>query len=189
MPVVGRIYQIVDPTRLRARRQAVEGGAALEVWPDVFEPDTCWLTGEAWAKLAPPPAEPRPPVRRVLDGEAIPVLFPGEVVAPESLPEPDSVRARLLARHGIAALWVPPGEVGPQVLDTAVGPQDLFFFLRRVGAPQAHLWRLFRSRYDARGFLGRRYPGDPRVDAWVARLPYEDFDALVAGASLAPPGA
>lgn len=187
MPVMGRIYQVVDPTRLRARRQAVEGGAALEVWPDVFEPDTCWLTEDAWTRLA-PPSGPRPAVRRVIDGDAVPVLFAGEVVGRESLPEPDSVRARLLSRRGIAAFWIPPDEVGPQVLETAVGPQDLFFFLKRAGAPQVHLWRLFRSRYDARGFLGRRYPGDPRVDGWIARLPYEDFDALVAGASVGPPG-
>src|SRR5919106_1771755 len=98
---MGRIYQVVDPTRLRARREAVPGGGAREV--------------------------------------------------------------------------------GPEVFDTAVGPQDLFFFLRRPGREPSHLWRLFRSRYDARGFLGRRYPGDPRVDTWMAALPYEDFDALVAG--------
>ncbi len=184
---MGRIYQVVDPTRLRARRQAVEGGAALEVWPDVFEPDTCWLTEEAWTRLAPPPPGLRPAVRRVIDGDAVPVLFAAEVVARESLPELDSVRARLLSRRGIAAFWIPPGEVGPQVLETSVGPQDLFFFLKRPGAPQAHLWRLFRSRYDARGFLGRRYPGDPRVDEWVGRLRYEDFDTLAAGASVVPP--
>ncbi len=182
---MGRIYQVVDPTRLKARRLAVEGGAALEVWPDLLEPDTCWLTEAAWATLAPPPPAAAPPVRLVIDGDQVPILVPGEVVGRESLPEPDSVRARLLARRGIAAFWIPPDEVGPQVVETAVGPQDLFFFLKRVGAPQAHLWRLFRFRYDARGFLGRRYPGDPRVDEWLTRLPHEDFNALVRAAAVA----
>ena len=178
---MGRIYQVVDPTRLRARREAVPGGGALEVWPDVFDRDACWLVEAAWGRLAPPEPAAAPPVRRVVEGDRVPVLFPAAVVGADSLPDPDAVRARVLSRHGMAAFWVPPGEVGPQVLDTAVGPQDLFFFLRRPGREPSHLWRLFRSRYDARGFLGRRYPGDPRVDTWMAALPYEDFDALVAG--------
>ncbi len=178
---MGRIYQIVDPTRLRARREADPAGRALEVWPDVFEPEACWLVEAAWLALR--PAEDAPSVRRILDGDRVAVIFPAEVVAADSMPDADAVRARILARHGIGALWIPPGEVGPQLLETAVGPQDLFFFLRRAGAEQAHLWRLFRSRYDARGFLARRYPGDPRVEAWVAALPFEDFEALVAAGS------
>lgn len=178
---MGRIYQVVDPTRLRARREAVEGGGALEVWPDVFERDACWLVEAAWSRLAPSDPAAAPPVRRLVDGDRVPILFPAGVVGAESLPDPDAVRARVLSRHGIAAFWVPPGEAGPQVLDTAVGPQDLFFFLRRPGSARAHLWRLFRSRYDARGFLGRRYPSDARLEGWMAVLPYEDFDALVAG--------
>lgn len=178
---MGRIYQVVDPTRLRAQRERGPEGRVLEVWPDVFEPSTCWLVEEAWLALK--PAENAPPVRRVIDGERVPVLFPSsDVTRADSMPDLDAVRARLLARHGIAAFWIPPGEVGPQVLDTAVGPQDLFFFLKRAGAEEAHLWRLFRSRYDARGFLGRRYPGDPRVADWVAALPFEDFGALAAAA-------
>ncbi|HWP35785.1 MAG TPA: hypothetical protein VNM66_09325 [Thermodesulfobacteriota bacterium] len=183
---MGLIYQVLDPAGLRARRQAVEGGASLEIWLDVYEPGTCWLTEEAWTRLAPPPPA-APAICRVLDGERIPVLFPGEPPDDPSLPEPDAVRARLLSRHGIAAFWIPPEEVTPQLADPSTGPQDPFFFLKRVGAAQSHLWRLFRSRYDARGFLSRRYPGDPRVDAWLARLPYEDFDALVRAASVTPP--
>jgi hypothetical protein len=177
---MGRIYQVIDPTRLRAQRERAPEGRIVEVWPDVFEPEACWLVEAAW--LAVKPAGDPPPVRRVIDGDRVPVLFPGEVVGAgaDSMPEPDAVRARLLARHGIAAFWIPPGEVGPQVLDTAVGPRDLFFFLKRAGTDQAHLWRLFRSRYDARGFLARRYPADPRVDGWVAALPFDDFEALTA---------
>jgi hypothetical protein len=176
---VGRIYQLLDPTRLSARRAAVPGGRALEVWPDAYESAACWLVEAAWTALRPPAPGPAPPVLRVVDGDRVPVLFPAEVEAADSLPDRDAVRARVLARHGIGAFWIPPGEVGPQVIETAVGPQDLFFYLRRVGARQAHLWRLFRSRYDARGFLARRYPGDPRVEAWAAALPHEDFDALL----------
>lgn len=177
---MGRIVQVVDPGRLRARRDAAPGGRALEVWPDVYEPDACWLVEAAWEALRGAAPGPPPEVRRVVEGDQVPVLFPAEVVDADSLPESDAVRARLLARHGIAAFWVPPTEVGPQVVDTAVGPQDLFFHLRRVGSERAHLWRLFRSRYDARGFLGRRYPGDPRLEAWLAALPHEDFEALAA---------
>ncbi|HEX7127925.1 MAG TPA: hypothetical protein VF406_19385 [Thermodesulfobacteriota bacterium] len=175
---MGRIYQVIDPTRLRAQRERAPEGQVFEVWPDVFDPAACWLAEAAWLALR--PAEDPPPVRLVIEGERVPVLFPSEIVRADSMPELDAVRTRLLARHGIAALWIPPGEVGPQVLDTAVGPQDLFFFLKRAGTDEAHLWRLFRSRYDARGFLGRRYPGDLRVADWVAALPFEDFEALAA---------
>lgn len=182
---MGRIYQVVDPTRLRARREARADAPVLEVWPDVYEPDACWLVEAAWLALG--PAEAPPPVRRVIEGDRVPVLVPQEATGAESMPEPDAVRARLLSRHGAGAFWIPPGEVGPQVVETAVGPHDLFFFQKRAGTGQAHLWRLFRSRYDARGFLARRYPGDPRLEAWLAALPFEDFDELAAGAALPPP--
>lgn len=175
---MGRIVQVVDPARLRARREAVPQGRIVEVWADVFEPDACWLVESAFEALR--PADGVPPLRRVVDGERVPVLVPAEATSAESMPAADDVRARVLSRHGIAAFWIPPAEVGPQVLDTAVGPQDLFFFQKRAGAGESHLWRLFRSRYDARGFLARRYPGDPRVEAWLAALPYEDFAALTA---------
>lgn len=175
---MGRIVQVVDATRLRARREAVPEGRGLEVWADVFEPDACWLVEAAWDALR--PADGSPPLRRVVEGERVPILVPAEASSAESMPAADDLRARVLARHGIAAFWIPPAEAGPQVLETAVGPQDLYFFQKRAGSGESHLWRLFRSRYDARGFLTRRYPGDPRVEPWLAALPYEDFEALAA---------
>jgi hypothetical protein len=181
---MGRLYQVVDPSRLRARREAAPSGRGLEVWADVAEPETCWLVEAAWLALRETDAGPVPAVRRIVEGDEIPILFAADVVAPESLPNDDAVRARVLSRRGMAAFWVPPAEVGPQVQDTAVGPHDLFFYQKRLGAAQSHLWRLFRSRYDARGFLGRRYPGDLRVEGFLARLPHEDFDALVAAATV-----
>lgn len=53
---------------------------------------------------------------------------------------------------------------------------DAFFFLRRIGTDVNHLWRLFRSREDARWFVEKHLGGDPHARTWPDLLPAEDFE-------------
>ncbi len=165
----------------RARRDRaardLPKGQPVETWRDAFLPDLFWMGEETMAALDAGAADPLAAVARV-DEKAVPI-WQGTAEDAESLPPSRSIRTRTLAGHGIAVAWVGPLKGGVRLPHEPTGPEDAFFTLMRVGGSRNHLWRLFRSRADARRHVVAVLPGDPRAAAWAEGLPHEDYASLL----------
>lgn len=168
-----------------ARRQIQERwpGRYVEIWPDVFDEKLFWVGGSAKALLD----EVKVPhaVRLTVDEDRVPIFFgdraPG---APDVLPEAESVRARSLAGRGIGVALVEEGGSRPSVEPS--GPEDAYFFLSRPRAGRYFIWRLFRSKADAREFVRKHKVADADLEGWIASAPVETFEELVRPAGLRP---
>ena len=60
------------------------------------------------------------------------------------------------------------------------GPADPIFYLRRPGGAAAHIWRLFRTRPEARVYMAEYYGRDSEGRDWAEALPAETFEDLLA---------
>jgi hypothetical protein len=60
------------------------------------------------------------------------------------------------------------------------GPADPIFYLRRPGGTAAHIWRMFRTKPEARVYMAEYYGRDSEGRDWAEGLPVETFDALLA---------
>ncbi len=165
-----------------ARRQIQDRwpGKYFEIWPDVFEGTLFWVADGAKALLD----ELKVPyVVRFAVGDGQVPIFSGarSPDAADVLPEAASVRARTLAGRGIGVALVEEGSGRPSVEPS--GPEDAYFFLSRPGAGRYFVWRLFRSRDDAREFMRRHRVSDAELEAWLATASVDRFADLVAPAA------
>ncbi|MBI3989395.1 MAG: hypothetical protein HY347_07235 [candidate division NC10 bacterium] len=178
-----KIYRLGDAAEILKRKQAIPPGVPAQVWGDVLEqskvgllrlPKFFWVDEETKMVLD-GLGDPLKPLFAI-DGEKIPIFSLKPPEGREGYPSETSVRVRVIAGHGIGVAWLQcdPGEA--RLLHEPSSPRDAFFFLKRVGFHATHLWRLFRSREDARWFVNTYSPEDPQASTWPDLLPADDFE-------------
>ena len=116
----------------RQLRQVLKG-RYVEIWSDVFEEGIFWVADEA---------------RRALEEVKIPFKVTGRIPSdrvrvyyaphlqpdPESLPNENSVKARVLAGHGVGAVLFFIGDGQTMPPEEPTDPKDALFYLSKPGA-------------------------------------------------------
>jgi hypothetical protein len=198
---MGRVYLVCDRAEIDRRRRAGPG-ALIEVWPDLHAEDLFWLGDDATRRAAYAAEHRERPAgglfwigegtKVALDGigeplawdlavdeAAVPIHYGPRLADVDSLPSGDSVRARVLSAHGIAAVWATYDRFGARVGHEPRSPLDPLFYLRRPGGKTAHLFRAIETRREAVTVMAERLAGDPEAAGWAAALPAEDFADLL----------
>lgn len=200
---MGRIYLVAGRDEIDRRKPRAEPGHLIEAWQDLYSDEVFWLGDDEARRAAYASAVRATPrgdglfwigeqSKRVLDGvddplpfvlalseEVVPVYHGPRLTDVESLPSGESLRARVLSARGIAVVWATYGASGTRNEYQPAAPTDATFYLRRPRGRVAHLWRLFRTRTEARVWVGEHLADDADAQRWVAALPAEDFSALV----------
>jgi hypothetical protein len=115
-----------------------------------------------------------------VDAAAVPVYYGPRLSDVESLPLEESLRGRVLSARGIAVAWISYDQFGQRTVYEPTGPADPIFYLRRPGGTAAHIWRLFRTKQEARVYMAEYYGRDSEGRDWAETLPAETFDDLLA---------
>lgn len=208
---MGRIYLVSDRGEIDQRRRELPG-VLIEVWPDLHIGDLFWLGDDETRRVAyAADRREQPPgglfwlgeaSKAALDGvgrplawdlaidEAlVPIYYGPRLTDTESLPREDSVRARVLSAHAIAAVWATYDAFGVRVEHQPHSPLDASFYLRRPGGKIVHLFRALGTRAEAITVMTARASSDPEGTDWAEKLPAQDFADLVQRhASARPPG-
>jgi len=201
--LVGRLYLLADKPDIDRRRARVGPGVLVEVWQDLHATDIAWLWDDAARRDAYADRRSTPPTglfwlgeaaKRALDAAGdgpiphllavdeagVPVYYGPRLADVESLPGEESLRARVLSAHGIAAAWITRDQSGTRSDYEPATPADPIFLLRRAGSRAVHRWRLFRTKREAVVYLAEYYGKDPEAGQWAEALPVDDFDDLLA---------
>ena len=192
---MGRVYLVSDDGEIARRRRELSG-LFIEAWPDLFRGDLFWL-GDEEARRAAYSVERREPLPGALywvgegskaaldragqslawdlaiEETSVPIYYGPGLTENESLPAEDSVRARVLSAHGIAAIWTTYDASGARVEHRPTSPLDPLFHLRRPGGTTVHLFRTLTTRAEA---VKVAVAG---AADWAEKLPAEDFANLV----------
>ncbi|HUM17947.1 MAG TPA: hypothetical protein VL086_19820 [Candidatus Nitrosotalea sp.] len=175
---MSRVHLLTDAADVARCRKLVPPGRLLEAWPDLY------TTGHAWvgedARLLLETVGGAVPVALSVDAPAVPVYYGPRLQDVESLPLEDSLRARVLSAHGIAVAWITYDQLGQRTVYEPTGPADPIFYLRRPGGTAAHIWRLFRTKSEARVYMAEYYGRDSEGRDWAEALPAETFQDLLA---------
>jgi hypothetical protein len=153
-------------------------GRYVEVWSDVFEEGIFWVADEAKAALE----EVKIPFALLnrIAADRVKVFYAAHLQPdPASLPNEDSVRARVLAGHGIGAVLFFIGDGQQMPPEEPTNPKDALFYLSKPGAGHYYLWRLFRSKEDAEHFVAQKFKDDERAKSWVASIPVLAYGELL----------
>jgi len=175
---VARLHALPDAGEVARRRRRLPAGRLLEAWPDLYLAGQVWVGDEARALLE--EAGGPLPVTLSVDATAVPVYYGPRLSDVESLPLEESLRARVLSAHGIAVAWITYDQFGQRTVYEPTGPADPIFYLRRPAGTAAHVWRLFRTRAEARVYMAEYYGRDFEGRDWAESLPAETFDELLA---------
>ncbi len=175
---MARLHALSDAGEIARRRKLMPPGRLLEVWPDLYVTGRAWVGDEARALLE--AAGGALPVELSVDATAVPVYYGPRLSDVESLPLEESLRARVLSARGIAVAWISYDQFGQRTVYEPTGPADPIFYLRRPGGTAAHIWRLFRTKQEARVYMREYFGRDSEGRDWVETLPAETFDELVA---------
>jgi hypothetical protein len=205
---VGRVYLVSDHGEIARRRRALPG-RLIEVWPDLYLGDLFWL-GDDEARRAAYAVEHRQsgPDALYWVGEAskaaldevgrplawdlaieetsVPIYYGPGLTDTESLPSEDSVRARVLSAHGIAAIWATYDASGTRVEHHPTSPLDPIFHLRRPGGKIVHLFRALTTRAEAINVMVAGPSREPGASDWAQHLVAEDFEDLVRRHAMQP---
>jgi hypothetical protein len=197
---MGRVYLVSDDGEIARRRRERPG--LIEAWPDLYLGDLFWL-GDDEARRVAYSAERREPAPGALYwvGEAskvaldragpplawdlaieetsVPIYYGPGLTETESLPAEDSVRARVLSAHGIAAIWTTYDASGTRVEHRPTSPLDPIFPLRRPGGKTVHLFLALTTKAEAIGVMAGGPSPEPGASAWAEKLPAEDFADLI----------
>jgi hypothetical protein len=198
---MGRIYLVDEKEEIDRRRRLLGPALPVEVWQDLYTPDIIWLGDDARRRLAYGQEREGPrrgwfwmgeTSKRALDsvGEAltflaaveetaVPVYYGSRLTDVDSLPDEESLKARVLSAHGIGVAWVTYDQFGERNSYEPTAPTDATFFLRRPGSRAAHLWRLFRTGPEAVAFMAEHRATDPEALAWAKHLGAHDFSELL----------
>lgn len=175
---MARLHALADGSLVAPRRKLLPPGRLLEAWPDLYVRGQVWLGDEARALLE--SAGGALPMARSVDASAVPVYYGPRLQDVESLPLEESLRARVLSAHGIAVAWITYDQFGQRTSHEPTGPADPIFYLRRPAGTAAHVWRLFRTKAEARVYMAEYYGRDSEGRDWAEALPAETFDDLLA---------
>jgi hypothetical protein len=176
---MGRLFFVLDGQDMVRRRAKVPAGSVVEAWPDMAVGEgTFWVGEESKALLDGAGAQPM--VAEVtLPAEAVPIYYGPQLCDLESLPREESLRARVLSAHGVAAAWITLDRFGQRVTHQPATPSDPVFHLRRPGGGAGHVWRLFRGKSEAVAWMSGAYGADSEGADWARGLPADDFAALL----------
>ena len=175
---MARVHALPDAGEVAKRRKLLPPGRLLEVWPDLYVTGQTWVGDEARALLE---AAGGPlPVALSVDAAAVPVYYGPRLSDVDSLPLEESLRARVLSARGIAVAWISYDQFGQRTVYEPTGPADPIFYLRRPGGTTAHVWRLFRTKREARVYMAEYHGRDSEGRDWAETLPAETFDDLLA---------
>jgi hypothetical protein len=175
---VSVVHLLADGEEIARRRGLAPKDSVIEAWGDLYLPGLYWL-GEGSKALLDTLGPPLPS-QLSIPAEAIPVYYGPQLCDLESLPTEESLRSRVLSAHGIAVAWITLDRFGQRTSHAPASPLDAAFHLRRRGGGSGHLWRLFTAKTDAVGYLGEHYGRESEAAEWAAKLPVDDFDALLA---------
>lgn len=175
---MARVHALPDAGEVAKRRKLLPPGRLLEVWPDLYVPGRVWIGDEARALLE--TAGGALAVALSVDAAAVPVYYGPRMQDVESLPLEESLRARVLSARGIAVAWITYDQFGERTVYEPTGPADPIFYLRRPGGTTAHVWRLFRTKQEARVYMAEYHGRDSEGRDWAETLPAETFDDLLA---------
>lgn len=153
-------------------------GRYVEVWTDVFDEVIFWVTDEARAALE----EVKIPFTLLnqVPADRVKVFYAAHLKPdPASLPNEDSVRARILAGHGVGAILFFIGDGQQMPPEEPTSPKDALFYLSKPGAKYYYLWRLFRSKEDAEHYVIQKFKGDENARTWVTSIPVLAYGELL----------
>lgn len=171
------LHLVTDGAELARRRRLVPAGQLVEAWPDLVTPGSFWMGARSKA-LVDAVGEPLPsPVS--VDESCVPIYYGPRLQDEESLPPEESLRSRVVSAHGIGVAWITIDALGERTRYEPASPSDPVFYLRRPGGSAAHVWRLFRTRDEARAYMGEWYPKDPEAREWASALPAASYDELI----------
>jgi hypothetical protein len=174
---MGRLYLVSDARDIAERRKLLPRERLVETWADLYTGGRFWI-GDTSRELLESVGTPLP-VTLGLDGALIPIYYGPRLRDVESLPTEESLQARVLSAHGIAAAWITFDQFGARTEYVPTGPADPIFFLRRPAGMAAHVWRLFRTRREALAYMAEYYGRDSEARDWAEALPVETFDELL----------
>ena len=172
------LHLLGDGEEIARRRGLAPKDRGIEAWPDLHLRGLFWLGDESKAILD--ALGPPLPVDLSIPTDAVSVYYGPQLRDLESLPTEESLKARVLSAHGIAAAWITLDRFGQRAAHAPTSPLDPVFPLRRMGRSAGHLWRLFTTRQDATSYLTEHYGGESEAVEWADALAVEDFDALLA---------
>jgi hypothetical protein len=175
---VARVHALSDASVVTQRRKQLPPGRLLEAWPDLYVTGQVWIGDEARALLE--AAAGALPVALSVDAAAVRVYYGPRLSDVESLPLEESLRARVLSARGIAVAWISYDQFGQRTVYEPTGPADPIFYLRRPGGSAAHIWRLFRTKPEARAYMAEYYGRDSEGRDWAETLPAETYEDLLA---------
>jgi hypothetical protein len=175
---MARLHALSDAGEVARRRPLLPRGRLVEVWPDLYVTGQAWVGDEVRTLLE--TAGGALPVALSVDAAAVPVYYGPRLQDVESLPLEESLRARVLSARGIAVAWITRDQFGQRTVYEPTGPADPIFYLRRPGGSAAHIWRLFRTKPEARVYMAEYYGRDSEGRDWAETLPAETFDDLLA---------
>ena len=172
------MHSVADASEVARRRKLLPPGRLLEAWPDLYVSGQAWIGDDARALLD--EAGSPMPVALSIDAAAVPIYYGPRLQDTESLPLEASLRARVLSAHGIAAAWITYDQFGQRTVYEPTGPADPIFYLRRPAGSAAHIWRLFRTRAEARVYMAEYYGRDSEGRDWAETLTADTFEDLLA---------
>ncbi|HUG38330.1 MAG TPA: hypothetical protein VML54_15335 [Candidatus Limnocylindrales bacterium] len=172
------LYLVGDGPEIARRRPLVPRGQLVEVWADLYTPGQFWIGSASKRLLDAADDTPLASVREVR-GEDVPIYYGPRDADAESLPLEESLRGRVLSGRGIAVACITIDDLGERRRHEPASPRDPIFYLRRPGGSAAHLWRLFRTKDEAKAYQGEFYGHDPKAREWASTLPWESYDDLV----------
>jgi hypothetical protein len=175
---VSRLRLLADASEVAKRRKQIPPGRLVEAWPDLYTTGQAWVGEETYLLLE--AAGGAMALALTLDAAAVPVYYGPRLQDTESLPLEDSLRARVLSAHGIAVAWISYDQFGQRTVYEPTGPADPIFYLRRPAGTAAHIWRLFRTKQEARVYMAEYYGRDSEGRDWAEALPVETFEDLLA---------
>ncbi|PWB46285.1 MAG: hypothetical protein C3F12_09595 [Candidatus Methylomirabilota bacterium] len=160
------------------RLRQVLKGRYIEIWSDVFEPGIFWIAAEARHALE--EVGITFTVLAEISSDRIPIYYPRHLQPGlKDLPSEDSVRARVLAGHGIGVVLCFIGDGQRMPPEEPIGVQDALFYLSRPGAGYYYLWRLFRSKEEAEHHVAQTLKDDEDAREWAASLPVTVYSELL----------
>lgn len=175
---MGRLYFMPDGDEMVRRRARVPKGSVVEAWADRAGGSAFWV-GDDSRRLLDDAGDKPMTIRLSVPEDAVPVFYGPRLCDVESLPREESLRARVLSMHGIAAAWITLDRFGERVSYEPKSPADPVFHLRRPGGGAGHAWRRFETKQEASDFMREAYGADSEGAEWADTLPVDDFESLL----------
>jgi hypothetical protein len=176
---MSRLYFLHDGNDMVRRRGQVPKGSVVEAWADMAVGGGTFWVGEDSKALLDAAGEQPMAAQLAIPADAVPIFYGPRLCDLESLPREESLRARVLSAHGVAAAWITLDGLGQRTTHEPTSPEDPVFHLRRPGGGAGHVWRLFGTKREAIDWMQATYGADSEGAEWARTLPADDFDVLL----------